>query len=97
MSRRQALKAGALVAGTAWVVPVVEPFHLTAGAAEATSGPGTPPDPPPGSPPENPPGNPPGSPPGPPSGERGGSGGTGGIGIAKPAKGTPASGITYTG
>ncbi len=37
ISRRQALRVGTLIAGTAWVTPVVEPFALSAAAADMTS------------------------------------------------------------
>jgi hypothetical protein len=55
MSRRDALKAGVFVAGTAWVTPVVEPLRLTLDAAEATS-PSRPPRDQPNTP-ETPPGS----------------------------------------
>ncbi len=37
MSRRRALEAGVLIAGTAWVAPVIQPIALTEAAAETTS------------------------------------------------------------
>lgn len=42
VSRRHALKVGALVAGTVWVAPVVKPIALSAAAADTTSARSTP-------------------------------------------------------
>src|SRR4051794_29695532 len=55
LSRRQALKKGALAGGLVWVAPTIATVILTPGTAEATSGPGgggggTPPPPPTGLP-----------------------------------------------
>lgn len=38
ISRREALRLGTLVAGAAWVTPVIKPIDMTAAAAETTSG-----------------------------------------------------------
>ncbi|MDQ1494893.1 MAG: hypothetical protein QOG69_1376 [Actinomycetota bacterium] len=76
LSRRQVLRAGAVVgAGMLWVAPVVSGLGLTAAHADSTSGttspppppPNSPPPPPPNSPPSSPPSSPPGSPPPPPA------------------------------
>jgi hypothetical protein len=66
ISRRQVLRAGAVVgAGLLWVAPVVSGLGLTAAHADSTSGTTSPP--PPNSPPPNSPPPPPNSPPPPPN------------------------------